>query len=147
MIFWVLHLAAFATISAYRLICTRLIRSWMPSPPPFSPVSINALGELSNTVAQLRAASTSDSRLSEQWPREYLSVKQLAALIPYSEQTIRNLISAGEFQEGAQYYKRRARVVFRWSQVERWLSERHHDTNAGEEPFYPVHHARTRKER
>ncbi|MFZ1887654.1 MAG: helix-turn-helix domain-containing protein [Candidatus Binataceae bacterium] len=107
----------------------------------------NALGELSNTVAQLRAASTSDSRLSEQWPREYLSVKQLAALIPYSEQTIRNLISAGEFQEGAQYYKRRARVVFRWSQVERWLSERHHDTNAGEEPFYPVHHARTRKER
>lgn len=107
----------------------------------------SALGELSTTVAQLRAVSNLDSRLREQGQQEYLSVKQLAALIPYSEQTIRNLISAGEFREGEHYYKRRARVVFRWSQVELWLSELHHDTNAGEEPFYPVHHARTRKER
>jgi len=107
----------------------------------------SALGELSSTVAQLRVASNSDSLLPRQEAREYLSVKQLAALIPYSEQTIRNLISAGEFKEGEHYYKRRARVVFRWSQVERWLSERQKDDNPSEEPFYPVHHARTRKER
>lgn len=107
----------------------------------------SALGELSTTIAQLRAVSDSDSHLPEQGPREYLSVKQLAALIPYSEQTIRNLISAGEFREGEHYYKRRARVVFRWSQVERWLSQRNHHDNPGVEPFYPVHHARTRKER
>jgi len=109
----------------------------------------SALGELSSTVAQLRAAANTDSRWPQQEPREYLSVKQLAALIPYSEQTIRNLISAGEFKEGLHYYKRRARVVFRWSQVERWLSERQNYNNAGqgEEPFYPVHHARSRKER
>ncbi len=107
----------------------------------------SALGELSSTVAQLRAASSSESHLPEAEPREYLSVKQVAALIPYSEQTIRNLISAGEFREGEHYYKRRARVVFRWSQVEGWLSERQKDDNPGEEPFYPVHHARTRKER
>jgi hypothetical protein len=108
-----------------------------------------AVGELSSTVAQLRAAANSDSGLTDQGQREYLSVKQLAALIPYSEQTIRNLISGGEFKEGEHYYKRRARVVFRWSQVERWLSERHCPDSAdeGEEPFYPVHHARTRKER
>ena len=102
------------------------------------------LGELVRIVAQLRESADNPAPAALQ--TEYLSVKQLAAKIPYREQTIRNFLSAGEFQEGVHYYKRRGRVMFRWSQVERWLSE-HDRESPGEGPFYPVHHARTRKER
>jgi hypothetical protein len=58
---------------------------------------------------------------------EYLSVAQLARLIPYREQTIRNLMSKGVFQLGVHYTKprgRRGRVMFRWSAVRAWLDER-----------------------
>ena len=60
-----------------------------------------------------------------------------------SEQTIRNLMCAGEFEEGVHYYRRRRRVMFRWSAVERWMQER----SPKPEPFVPIHHARTRKAR
>jgi hypothetical protein len=36
---------------------------------------------------------------------------QLAARIPYAEQTIRNLMSSGELVEGEHYFKRRGRVI------------------------------------
>ncbi len=104
------------------------------------------LSELSRLVAGLRESVEADSLPPCDSRPEYLSVKQLAARIPYREQTIRNLVSAGEFREGVHYYKRRGRVMFRWSQVEHWLAERN-SNGAAEAPFYPVHHARTRKER
>ncbi len=104
------------------------------------------LTELSRLLAQLRESSEDASPPPREPQLEYLSVKQLASRIPYREQTIRNLLSAGEFTEGVHYYKRRRRVVFRWSEIERWLSERA-PRSAAEAPFYPVHHARTRKER
>ena len=105
-----------------------------------------AVSELSHIIAQLRESTESDSSPNGEAQLEYLSVKQLAARIPYREQTIRNFLSAGEFKEGIHYYKRRGRVIFRWSQIERWLGERNAQDPA-EAPFYPVHHARTRKER
>jgi hypothetical protein len=37
-------------------------------------------------------------------------------------------------------------VIFKWSAVELWLSERG-EPDEGDAPFYPVHHARTRKTR
>jgi hypothetical protein len=104
------------------------------------------LSELSHLVARLRESTENASPPVREPQAEYLSVKQLASRIPYREQTIRNFVSAGEFREGVHYYKRRGRVMFRWSEVERWLSERP-PQSAAEAPFYPVHHARTRKER
>jgi hypothetical protein len=104
----------------------------------------SAVDELAKTLTELQAKAENDSH--PQPSREYLSVKQLALLIPYREQTIRNLISAGEFKAGVHYYKRRRRVVFRWSAVQMWLGEPVSSEEA-EVPFYPVHHARTRKRR
>jgi hypothetical protein len=104
------------------------------------------VNELVRTVTELKVGKR--HRGSNDLPdaREYLSIKQLAQLIPYREQTIRNLISAGEFTEGVHYYKRRRRVIFRWSAIQLWLNEQE-TLDEGEAPFYPVHHARTRKGR
>lgn len=108
-----------------------------------------AIKELALALAKAQSLDATDGKatllnLAGIGGEEYLSVRQLAARIPYSEQTIRNLMSAGEFQEGVHYYKKRRRVMFRWSQVEQWLRD-HADRSEAEEPFYPVHHARTRK--
>jgi hypothetical protein len=63
----------------------------------------SAVDELAKTVTELHAKAESEFHHEAQLFREYLSVKQLALLIPYREQTIRNLISAGEFMEGVHY--------------------------------------------
>jgi hypothetical protein len=114
------------------------------------------LDHLEKAVHELRAALAKvhlldgTAQMPSERPREqsffeeYLSVRQLAKRIPYCEQTIRNLMSAGEFKEGVHYYKRRRRVMFHWSKVEQWLRDRA-ERNEAAEPFYPVHHARTRK--
>lgn len=83
------------------------------------------LGELSSLVMQLRrsAQAQADSLPGREAQPEYLSVKQLAARIPYKEHTIRNLISAGEFREGFHYYKRRGRVMFSWPAVQGWVEQ------------------------
>jgi len=106
----------------------------------------SALGELARTVTELKARAQDERSHEAQPVREYLSVKELVLRIPYREQTIRNLISAGEFKEGVHYYKRRRMVIFKWSAVELWLSQRD-EPDEGDAPFYPVHHARTRKRR
>ena len=54
-------------------------------------------------------------------PAEYLSIRQLAARIPYREQTIRNLMSKGVFQLGVHFVKPKGRVIFKWSAVQAWL--------------------------
>lgn len=106
----------------------------------------SAVGELARTVTELKARAQDEGSHEVKAAREYLSVKQLALMIPYREQTIRNLICAGEFKEGVHYYKRRRMVIFKWSAVELWLSERG-EPDEVDAPFYPVHHARTRKTR
>ncbi|MBI3786047.1 MAG: hypothetical protein HY270_21875 [Deltaproteobacteria bacterium] len=53
----------------------------------------------------------------------YLSVRQLAARIPYAEHTIRNMISSGEFIEGEHYFKRRGRVMFSWPAMRAWVEQ------------------------
>jgi len=52
---------------------------------------------------------------------EYLSVRELATRIPYSEGAIRNLMTRGVFRLGEHYLKPRGRVAFRWSAVQAWL--------------------------
>jgi hypothetical protein len=65
-------------------------------------------------------APDSSSRATSE---EYLSISDLATRIPYAPQTIRNLMSRGVFQLGVHYLKPRGRVIFRWSAVQRWLTE------------------------
>lgn len=103
-----------------------------------------AASELTAALAELQALSetgTAPRRNTE----EYLSVKELAARIPYCEQTIRNMMCALELEEGVHYYRRRRRVIFIWSKVEAWLRAR--QAAAEPEPFLPTHHARSHQAR
>lgn len=53
--------------------------------------------------------------------QEFLSIKELAARLPYKEGTIRNMMSKGEFVRGIHYVKPKGRVVFRWSRIVDWM--------------------------
>lgn len=53
---------------------------------------------------------------------EYLSIRELAERIPYSEGAIRNLMTRGVFRLGEHYVKPRGRVAFRWSAIRAWLT-------------------------
>lgn len=55
---------------------------------------------------------------------EYLSVRQLAEKIPYSEGAIRNLMSRGVFRLGLHYTKPHGRPIFAWAAVLEWLKAR-----------------------
>lgn len=83
------------------------------------------VSELARTIAQLKDSSARDEGDSNPKPAapEYLSVKELASRIPYSEHTIRNLMSAGEFAFGVHYFKRRGRVIFSWQAMRKWVEQ------------------------
>ena len=53
---------------------------------------------------------------------EYLSIRELSERIPYTEGTIRNLMSKGQLRLGEHYVKPRGRVMFRWPAVRAWLN-------------------------
>ncbi len=97
-------------------------------------------------LAEVRTARVTG--ISEAVPRheEYLTIPQLCARIGYKEQTLRNLMSIGEFKKGVHWFKPRGRLVFAWSVMELWVrTEQAQDEEI--EPFYPEHNARSRKAR
>lgn len=115
-------------------------------------------------VAELCSPDESKGPLhTETEHEEYLTVRQAAERIKYREQTFRNMMSVGVFRRGLHYYKRRGRVLFLWSRIKRWLEEDpasshspgaadpvfgENDTRKdGDQPFFPVHRARSRKKR
>ena len=115
-----------------------------------------------HAVANLWSPNDGEGTASEQPHDEYLTVRQAAERIKYCEQTLRNMMSTGVFKRGLHYYKRQGRVLFVWSRIEQWLHEdgavsleneefnRSAGANVlltGDEPFYPVHRARTRQKR
>jgi len=103
-----------------------------------------ALREIELARAELRCDH--GSRRVSTAAEQYLSVKDLAKRIPYSEQTIRNLMSIGELKKGVHWFKPRGRVVFAWSVMEQWVrTQQAQDEEI--EPFYPEHNARSRKAR
>jgi hypothetical protein len=52
---------------------------------------------------------------------EYLSIRQLAGRIPYSEGAIRNMMSRGVFRLGVHFTKPNGgRPVFHWRAVQEW---------------------------
>lgn len=55
---------------------------------------------------------------------EYLSVRQLAERIPYTEGAIRNLMSRGVLRLGIHYTKPHARPIFEWAAIVEWLKVR-----------------------
>ena len=85
---------------------------------------VEALGEL---VAALAGATPIASVGVSDSPADsdpcYLSVRQLAARIPYAEQTIRNLMHSGELVDGKHYFKRRGRVCFSWPAMRAWVEQ------------------------
>jgi hypothetical protein len=54
-------------------------------------------------------------------PSEYLSIRELAARIPYTEGSIRNLMTQGELRLGEHYVKPKGRIVFKWNAVRDWF--------------------------
>ena len=85
---------------------------------------VDAVAELQSAIGDLAAMISgefSHGPVPDSRCGEYMSVRKLAEILPYSEQTIRNLMTSGELREGEHYYKRRGRVIFRWSRVEAWL--------------------------
>lgn len=59
---------------------------------------------------------------TEERQKDYLSLKELLALIPYKAQTIYNWISAGTWELGTHYLKPTPRkLIFHWPTIQRWL--------------------------
>ena len=85
---------------------------------------VEALGDL---VSALAGATPGASVGLNDSPADsepcYLSVRQLAARIPYAEQTIRNLMHSGDLVEGEHYFKRRGRVIFSWPAMRAWVEQ------------------------
>lgn len=55
------------------------------------------------------------------FPEVYLSARQLSQRIPYSRQSIYNMIHNGTLVEGEHFTRKGGRPIFFWSKVERWL--------------------------
>lgn len=53
--------------------------------------------------------------------REFLSITQLCARVPLSEQSIRNLMALGRLEEGREFVRRGRRVIFDWQAMVEWL--------------------------
>jgi hypothetical protein len=66
-------------------------------------------------------ASSRSSPIDATPAPEYLSIRQLAGRIPYSEGAIRNMMSRGVFRLGVHYTKPNGgRPVFHWPAVQDW---------------------------
>jgi hypothetical protein len=53
--------------------------------------------------------------------KEYLSLKELCARIPYDDQTIRNLMTQGKLLKGIHYFKPNGRLIFKWAAIVEWI--------------------------
>ena len=55
--------------------------------------------------------------------KPYLSIAELAALTPWTEQAIRTMISRGILREGEHYFHVRRRPVFKWSAIVAFIEQ------------------------
>lgn len=84
-----------------------------------TPVELDKHGALTNNRSKDSGSPASPDRGAC-----YLSVKQLAARMPYAEKTIRNLMHGGELLEGLHFFKCRGRVMFSWPAMRDWVEKR-----------------------
>jgi hypothetical protein len=57
-------------------------------------------------------------------PKPYVSLEELASLIPFSTQAIRMYVHRKDLREGVHYFRKGRRIVFKWSAVCDWLEGR-----------------------
>jgi hypothetical protein len=88
-------------------------------------IEAEALSELIAAVKVAESGPSAPTGVHTEGENDgYLSIKQLAARIPYSESTIRNLILAGEFRQDLHFFKRRGRIMFSWRKMQEWIEAR-----------------------
>jgi len=75
-----------------------------------------------------RAFGTESQHSSESTPapaaREYLSIRQLAQLTPWSTDAIEKMVRRGTFQRGVHYFQpsgTRTQLIFKWGAIVSWL--------------------------
>lgn len=86
-------------------------------------VAFGDLAAVLSRTASETLASAAASGSSGEPEACYLSVRQLAARITYSENTIRNMICDGQLVEGKHFYKRGRCVIFSWPAMRAWVEE------------------------
>lgn len=117
-----------AQLSVCQGAITAALLALPPAPEP--PASASGHGFAMNQIPG-KTTGNQDGHTLRSLPDEtagYLSIKQLAAKIPYAEKTIRNLMLAGEFIEGRHFFRRRRRVIFLWPAVKDWIESQREDT-------------------
>jgi hypothetical protein len=56
-------------------------------------------------------------------PKPYLSIRELSAVTPWTEQAIRTMMARGSFREGVHFFHVGRRPVFKWAAVVRFIEE------------------------
>ena len=57
-------------------------------------------------------------------PKPYVSIRELSALTPWTEQAIRTMISRGILREGEQFFHVGRRPVFKWEAIVQFIEHR-----------------------
>jgi hypothetical protein len=57
-------------------------------------------------------------------PKPYLSIRELSALTPWTEQAIRTMMSKGVVKEGEHFFHVGRRTVFKWEAVVEFIEGR-----------------------
>lgn len=55
---------------------------------------------------------------------ELFSIRELVERMPLAEQTVRNLMAAGELREGEHYFRKHRRIAFDWNAMSAWWRAR-----------------------
>jgi hypothetical protein len=87
-------------------------------------IEANGLSEIIDAAARIEHTNSSvvlRSIDSLEGNTCYLSLRQLTIRIPYSEKTLRNLMSTGELIQGNHFFKRRGRIMFSWPAMREWV--------------------------
>ena len=57
-------------------------------------------------------------------PKPYLSIRELSALTPWTEQAIRTMIAKGVLKEGEHFFHVGRRTVFKWEAVVEFIEHK-----------------------
>jgi len=68
-------------------------------------------------------------------PKPYLSIRELSALTPWTEQAIRTMMAKGVVKEGEHFFHVGRRTVFKWQAVVEFI-ERKSDIDRSAIPHY-----------
>jgi len=81
-------------------------------------------GPATTTRRSSKPAQRSEATDTAAVGKPYLSIAELAALTPWTEQAIRTMISRGVLREGEHYFHVGRRPVFKWQAVVAFIEQR-----------------------